>query len=319
MSSHTRVFRPLGGPPAGRPQSGIGTVVFGAPPPPRDGVKEAWLRLHRAVRSACLEQPRAGAFLFAAQAAGGSVGRLWLAATATPRAGTLGRHEAVELPITTDAALSLRHVLFLVRLVRGRVRFTALDLESRSGLHTQAGQQRQLEAEQPAVFRAAGLAFFCVPTGPGTVLSADPLEAWERLARPPAPRGASFLERFLAAEPRAVGALTVQLGAQRLALRLDQATLERGVSLGRDARCDVVLPHHETSRVHAVAVQLDGAPYLVDVGSQNGTWTSRGERVRCAALRPGDEYLLGGAQLRWDDAEQPPAPPAREPHPSVSH
>lgn len=301
MSAHTHVFRPLSAAPEARPQSGIGTVVFGAPPPPRDGVKDAWLRLHRAVRSACLEEPRPGAFLFAVQAAGGSVGRLWLAATAAPRAGTLGRHEAVELPITTDGALSLRHVLFLVRLVGGRVRYTALDLESRSGLHTHAGQQRQLESEHPAVLRAAGLAFFCVPTGPGTALSADPLEAWERLSRPPAPRGPSFIDRFLAGQARPVGRLTAELGAQRLPLRLDDATLERGVLIGRDGRCDVVVPHHEVSRVHAVAVQLDGQPYLVDAGSQNGTWTAQGERVRCAALRPGDTFSLGGARLRWDD------------------
>lgn len=301
MNSHTHSFRPVSGEPSGRPQSSLGTMVFGAPPPPRDGVKDAWLRLHRTVRSACLEEPRPGAFLFAAHASGGNVGRLWLAATATPRVGTLGRHEAVELPITTDAALSLRHVLFVVRLVSGRVRFSALDLESRSGLHTQAGQQRQLESEQPAVLRAAGLAFFCVPTGPGSVMPADPNEAWERMNRPPTTRRPSIVDRMLEGGLRTVGQLTALMGSQRLPLRLEDATLERGVLVGRDGRCDVVVPHHEVSRVHAMVVTFDGAPYLVDVGSANGTWTAQGERVRCVALRTGDEFLLGGARLRWDD------------------
>lgn len=300
MSSSTRVFRPTT-PPPGRPQSGLGTVVFGAPPPPPSTAQNAWLRIHRLVRSACLEEARPGAFVFVTNASGELVGRLWLAATATPRTATLGRHERVDLPLTPDAALSLRHLLFITRLVSGRVRCTVVDLESRAGVHTDAGAQRVLDADRAAVFRAAGLWLFCIPTGPSTVLPAEPHVAWEKLQRDGHAARPSLVDRFLAGKVRVLGSLDVTIGAEVSRLPLEDSTLERGLLIGREARCHVLIPNNEVSRVHAVLLLIDGAPHLVDAGSSNGLWTAAGERVRCVKLERGATFLIGPARLRWSE------------------
>lgn len=298
MSSATRVFRPTA-PPPGRPQSGLGTVVFGAPPPPSTTARDAWLRIHRLVRSACLEEARPGAFVFVTTASGQLAGRLWLAATATPRTATLGRHERVDLPLAPDAALSLRHLLFITRLVSGRVRCTVVDLESRAGVHTEAGAQRVLDADRAAVFRASGLWLFCIPTGPSTVLPAEPQVAWQGLQRDGHSAQPSLVDRFLAGQLRPAGTLDVSTGGEVSRLPLDESTLERGLLIGREARCHLVVAHTEVSRVHAVLLLIDGAPHLVDAGSSNGLWTPAGERVRCVKLERGATLLIGPAQLRW--------------------
>ncbi len=138
MSGPTRFVR-LTGSPAPR-QAGIGTMMFGAPPPVATSAPRGIFlgSLHRVIRSACLEETRPGLFVFASTADGRIIGRLWLAATPEPRAGTVGRHEAVDLPVTPEAALSLRHFLFVVRRVQGAVRYSAIDLETPAGLYLHA-------------------------------------------------------------------------------------------------------------------------------------------------------------------------------------
>ena len=294
MNGRTRIVRVTSAP--GPAQSGIGTVVFGAP---RPNPLAGYLELHRAVRAACLEETRPGLFVFAAGRDAGPVGRLWLAATDAPRAGTLGRHEAVDLPIAPEAALSLRHVLFVVRLVAGRVRFTAIDLETPSGLHTRHGAEHLVEAERPALLRTAGLTFFCVPTGANTALPVDALEALRVLEDPPRPKRTSLIDQFLRRD-ESVGVLTLQLGDRVLPLTVDVPMLERGVLIGRQPRCEVIIPETHVSRVHAVVLNVDGAPHLIDTGSSNGTWHHAGQRVRCWKLTDGDVFFVGNAAtVEW--------------------
>jgi hypothetical protein len=292
MSSRTRISRFPSEP--GPMQSGLRTVVFGAAAPaPNPGPGEAWFRLHRLMRSACLEETRPGLFIFAALR-DVAVGRLWLAATDAPRAGTLGRHEATDLPLTPEAALSLRHALFVVRLVAGRVRFCALDLETPGGLHTRHGAQRLTESERPALLRTAGLTFFCVPTGPGSVLPIDPLDARRVFDDTPKSKRTSCSDQLRLGN----GVLTLRLDEHVLPLSVDVPMLSRGVLLGRQERCDVIIPDPQVSRVHAVVLNVDGEAHLVDTGSSNGTWHAAG-RVKCRKLEHGDVFMLGRATVEW--------------------
>jgi hypothetical protein len=191
-------------------------------------------------------------------------------------------------------------VLFVVRLVAGRVRFSALDLETPGGLHTRHGAQHLTESERPALLRTAGLAFFCVPTGPGTVLPADPLEAWGLFENAPKPKPPSLVDQFLTRNSGATGTLLLRLDDRReLPLTVDDPMLARGVLLGRLERCDVIIPDQQVSRVHAVALHIDGTPYLVDAGSSNGTWRSSGDRVKCSRLEDGDVFALGRSTVEW--------------------
>ena len=293
MSGHTRIVRVPSAPPA-PPQSNTRTFVFGAGAPrPR----ETYLHLHRFIRSTCVEETRPGLFVFALHREA-IVGRMWLAATEAPRVGTLGRHEATDLPLVPDAALSLRHVLFVVRLVDGQVRFSALDLETPGGLHTRLGAQHLTEAERPCELRTSALTFLCVPTGKTAALPMDADEARRQLDQPQPSRRPSFIDQFLR-RGETEGLLTMHRGTALLSLKVDAGMLEQGVLIGRETRCDVIVPDAMVSRVHAVVLSIDGVPHLVDAGSSNGTWRHPGTRVKCTKLEDGDVFLFGHARVGW--------------------
>ena len=62
------------------------------------------------------------------------------------------------------------------------------------------------------------------------------------------------------------------------------------------------------SRVHAVLVEFDGAPWLFDLASRNGT-TLDGIPVTACRLESGQRYLLGGGvALRWRAGRDPLGP-----------
>ena len=292
MNAHTRIVRVPSNP--ALQQSGIRTFVFGAPEPRPQATH---LHLHRYIRSACAEETRPGLFVFALHREA-IAGRLWLAATDEPRAGTLGRHEATDLPLVPDAALSLRHVLFVVRQVAGVVRYSAIDLQTPGGLHTRLGAQHLLEAERPRQLRTAALTFVCVPTGATLALPQDPHEAQRVLDEPAQARRPSFIDQFLRRHD-SEGTLTLRLGANVLPLKADAPMLARGVLIGREPRCDVIIPDLFVSRVHSVALSIDGVPHLVDAGSSNGTWRHPGTPVKCTKLEDGDVFYFGHAQLGW--------------------
>jgi hypothetical protein len=76
------------------------------------------------------------------------------------------------------------------------------------------------------------------------------------------------------------------------------------IYIGRAANCDIVLPHHTVSKLHAsLSLLNDKDAEIVDVGSRNGTYHS-GERLdkgQTATLRPGDELVVGRVPLTYLD------------------
>ena len=69
---------------------------------------------------------------------------------------------------------------------------------------------------------------------------------------------------------------------------------ERGIVLGRGARCDVVVAHDTVSRRHATIRRDDTGCHVTDLDSTNGTWI-HGRRARPEqTIRRGDQILLGG-------------------------
>ena len=90
-----------------------------------------------------------------------------------------------------------------------------------------------------------------------------------------------------------------------------------GISIGRDAGCDVVVPSPEVSRKHA---ELMAGPsgYTVTDLSTNGVFVN-GERVaKVRTLARGDVLRLGTEEFRFyaDVAATPPAMPAAVPAPA---
>lgn len=246
-----------------------------------------------AMACAHASEPRRGMFLFAAHARHGLLGRMWLEATPEPRAAVLGRHDAIDFALPLDDSLSLRHVLFVVRAVEGAVHFWALDLESSNGMQLDGEEPaRLLFAHGPTLLQMGAFTLFCLPSGeplpwtPGT-----PGWPWtgHRARRP----------RSATTPPLAVGEVELKSEDEQSITPIQLCHLERGVLVGRDDRCTLTSSLGSVSRVHAVLLELDGEPWLVDTGSTNGTWVN-GREIALSPLTDGAEFDLGSElHLRW--------------------
>jgi pSer/pThr/pTyr-binding forkhead associated (FHA) protein len=76
----------------------------------------------------------------------------------------------------------------------------------------------------------------------------------------------------------------------------------RVVTIGRGEQNDVVLddPDRTISRFHAEVRPEDGGYVLVDLGSQNGTWSEE-KRIDRMELKRGTPVTIGPYRLIFDD------------------
>lgn len=292
--------------------------------------------MHRIVA----EETRPGLFVFALAEGRGVAGRLWLAATNELRAGTIGRHSAADLYLPDDEGLSLRHLAVLVR-QKTHLDVRVMDLRTGVGLRDERGEPvSAARLDGPAFLSAASYWLFFVPSGEAAPWDVDAANPWATLparvllsrssdehpyrgaglpARPAsasddrvtritlirAPVDASS-ERLLGLGEPAAGHLVLDGAGGEYRMKVGGDALERGILLGRYARCDgsAVLQDASISRVHALVVREGGALYLVDVGSSNGVWRGT-QQVRVVELEPGSEgaiALAHAARIRWEPA-----------------
>ena len=66
---------------------------------------------------------------------------------------------------------------------------------------------------------------------------------------------------------------------------------------GRGRHANLVVPHPLVSRRHCELTEVDGAVFVRDLGSMNGTYVN-GQRVSEAFLQPGDSLMLGSITFR---------------------
>jgi pSer/pThr/pTyr-binding forkhead associated (FHA) protein len=72
--------------------------------------------------------------------------------------------------------------------------------------------------------------------------------------------------------------------------------LDRETTIGRGSQCTISLPHDEfVSTVHARIYPEDGALFLEDLGSTNGTFLNAERIDRPQRLRRGDRLTIGNA------------------------
>ncbi len=77
-----------------------------------------------------------------------------------------------------------------------------------------------------------------------------------------------------------------------------------GVTIGRDASCEVVLPDPEVSRRHCeIEAEADGIT-LRDLGSTNGTFVGGRRLERAMRLRNGSQFAVGSFQLRYEQRDE---------------
>lgn len=67
--------------------------------------------------------------------------------------------------------------------------------------------------------------------------------------------------------------------------------------IGRGRHCDLVIDSGKVSREHAAIVREDGAWFIEDLGSANGTWHGQ-ERVQRRRIEDDDEYFVCAERIR---------------------
>ncbi len=76
----------------------------------------------------------------------------------------------------------------------------------------------------------------------------------------------------------------------------------RSVVVGRDSHCDFRLVSPRVSRWHCSLTEVDGAVWVRDLGSTNGTWIN-GEPVMSGRMRPGDVLAIAHIRYRLDGVQ----------------
>ena len=100
----------------------------------------------------------------------------------------------------------------------------------------------------------------------------------------------------LAADDGGGPALVVRSGGGRTG-EIFRPSGER-TTIGRSPDCGIFLDDVTVSRRHAVLVERDGAFYIEDQGSLNGTFLNR-RRIESARLEDGDELQIGKYRLSY--------------------
>jgi pSer/pThr/pTyr-binding forkhead associated (FHA) protein len=73
--------------------------------------------------------------------------------------------------------------------------------------------------------------------------------------------------------------------------------LKDSITMGRAATCDLALADTYVSNVHARIFMKDGAWWVEDLGSTNGTYMNRAKVAVPTPVGPGDQIRLGKATL----------------------
>lgn len=280
---------------------------------------------------------------------GGFRGSLSVAAHAgAARSVIVGRHSRADLLLDSDPSLSLRHLAVVLSPANhaADVRLRIIDLRTQTGFEDEHGQRYQSLTTNGSLFVRCGThVLFVLVTGSPARWPSDPTKGWQEL--PPrayvgseasaggplswvvpdvtlAARGAHTIDStivcripgplvarrcMLAPDEEPLGNLlvTTRQGAQVLVVGAQ--AVQRGVLLGRYARCDVtrqtLLVDDSVSRVHLLVLTLAEGLHAIDTASRNGTRSSdEPAPIRMAPLRPGRPLVLGQgtARVSWKPA-----------------
>ena len=84
--------------------------------------------------------------------------------------------------------------------------------------------------------------------------------------------------------------------------RVDIKVGRVSVVVGRHPRCDSRVDSPRVSRWHCSLTEVDGALWVQDLGSSNGTWIN-GRRVVSALVRPGDVVAIADVCFRVEKTQ----------------
>jgi predicted component of type VI protein secretion system len=110
--------------------------------------------------------------------------------------------------------------------------------------------------------------------------------------RPAAAAPAAAAEPRPRAEAPAEAKVLVLMSEGR---ELDRVTKDRFL-IGRGKHCDLVINSGKVSREHAAIVRENGAYFIEDLGSSNGTWFEK-RRIGRRQIHDGDDYFICAEKL----------------------
>lgn len=263
------------------------------------------------------------------------VHRFWLPLSPEPSIAVIGRHDCTQLCLPVHPELSLRHVLVLARWAHERPAIRVLDLRTPAGFRGEDDERvTAVEADGPMILSLPGCALLLLPTGkesslpdvlpraqymdkrvegdPGTgvrrfELARDAQEDHDRDQVTHISKLSGIVElperKLLLQNEEPLGDLLFSAtGEAPRAVAVGPSAAERGVVLGRYARCDVaggMLARDELSRVHALVIGDRGRLYLCDTGSTNGVFRN-GQEVRITRLERDVVYSLASVvHIAW--------------------
>ena len=259
-----------------------------------------------------------------------------------PSALIVGRHSQVDLLITGDQTVSLRHLAIVIEPLTdlSSVTYRVIDLRSRQGLRTEEGKVLGgIRADGPAFLAAGNYAFFFFPTGDPTDWPESGRDAWsfipERVyleelppvARGSAPRPMVPIDKpitlvqgtrsptrvgrsLLRSGERGIADLVITGSQRRRCFEVGPRALADGILIGRSERCEAAsaLRDPNLSRVHLLLVSINGRPYAIDTASTNGSFLATAPDI-AVSLRSleGPEIfdLAGVAQIAWKPRQSP--------------
>jgi pSer/pThr/pTyr-binding forkhead associated (FHA) protein len=96
---------------------------------------------------------------------------------------------------------------------------------------------------------------------------------------------------------RKVGAATKMTVVEPAALAGREFPLDDEVTIGRAPGCTIVLDEQFVSQVHTRVFRREGAVFVEDLGSTNGTWVNGTRAVGQMPGRPGDRVQIGNVIL----------------------
>ncbi len=307
------------------PEANHGTLLIGRESPRPISARNLFVHRYLDIHAALEACDRPGVLLLAFDRQEQPIGTAWLAATSErARALIVGRHSRCGLVIPPHhATIALRHLAVIVRLGGHGVPLTrVIDLCTHTGFVDEAGRVLQsASVDGPAFLATEEVQLVVLPTGDGRVWPADAEAAYASLP-PRSFRDERVKTWGVAQHPRAfeddvsaeditsvsailpplqpggrmvedgesvVGRLFIGHSGHSVQRSVGRRALERGILLGRYARCDLgsdFRSQGRISRVHLLLIHDGGGVVAIDTASTNGTLLG-GDRIDLLPLADG--------------------------------
>jgi hypothetical protein len=253
----------------------------------------------------------------------------------------IGRHTSCGLRLEHDA-VALRQIAILARAEGESLRAHVWDLNTGAPFSTENAERvSALVADGPVYVATGEYALWIVPVALLQRLPDRAKEAWDSLpprrtldrrdadSPPPAwewtapvPERGKLVDEVThvtmcaaplllgdGAEPEVGwGCVRLQSGSEKVRRQISAERLERGVLVGRYARCGLTIGGLDrVSRVHLLLVRIGEEVWAIDTASTHGT-ERRGQRISAVVLEPRDDLLLADIlSFGWTREEHPEA------------